>query len=325
MSRESIPTKTELSQPELRSLLETKLKSFQPLLEAGLKEYNQALADDTFEDQPGEPAGTGEAKKQAFQNKLTALFDRAEKIKIKLDSGEPLPQSTPEIQTTYTHPDGKVETITLDIEAKLQDFLSFYQKTNIDLPPNFEDTIRDIWNQNQIDIEQALEQSGFDDLLIIPGNIPLTELKDKMSMESGYYESSNFTNGGGFTGAISQNVDKSRIILYHKKTLPEVQTETGLDVHLNITAGDALKLFEAKPDEHMTLTDFIIMERKVFEESGIHLSDYQKKSGQWLNTKSGALLVNSDWNPRLHRLGVVVVDLTGQDGHLGVRPSRCFF
>jgi hypothetical protein len=75
----------------------------------------------------------------------------------------------------------------------------------------------------------------------------------------------------------------------------------------------------------MTLTDFIIMERKVFEESGIHLSDYQKKSGQWLNTKSGALLVNSDWNPRLHRLGVVVVDLTGQDGHLGVRPSRCFF
>ena len=46
-------------------------------------------------------------------------------------------------------------------------------------------------------------------------------------MESGYYESGNFTSGGGFAGAVSQNVDKPRLILVHKtqnlKDRPELE------------------------------------------------------------------------------------------------------
>jgi hypothetical protein len=319
------PEKPEKSQKELRATLEQKFASLKPTLQAGAKEYEQALKDDVFEDQDGEPAGTGEARKQALQKKLTALFDRAEKLKAKLDSGEILSQATPEISTTYTHPDGKAETITLDFEAKLQEFISFYQKTNIDLPADFEDTVRNLWERNQTEIEQAIEQKGFDDMLIIPGNIPLTELKDKLTMENGYWESSSFKEGNSFAGAVSLNTDKPRIILYHKKTLPEVQAETGLDVHLNITAGDALKLFQQNPDQHMTLADFIIMERKVFEESGIHISDWNKKSGQWLNTKSAARLVYSCWNPSAHQLYVNADALTNRHGVLGVRPACCFY
>jgi hypothetical protein len=313
------------SQAELRTALELKLQSLKPTLEEGIKEYEQALEDDVFEDAEGEPAGTGEAKKVAMQNKLTALFDRAEKMRERLDSGEPIPQATPEISTTYTHPDGKTETITLDFEAKLTEFLSFYQKTNVDLPLDFEDTARDLWDRNQAEIEQAITQNGFEDMLIIPGNIPLADLAEKMKMESGNYTGSNFDEGGGFTGAISPNADQPRIILFHKKTLPEVQAETGLDVHLNITAGEALKLFQQKPNEHMTLPDFIIMERKIFEESGIHISDYTKKSGQWLNTKSGTRLVYSRWFPSDHQLFVNAFDLTYRIDSLGVRPARCFF
>ena len=55
-------------------------------------------------------------------------------MKARLDSKEILPQATPEISASYTHPDSKVETITLDLEAKLQEFISFYQKTRVDLP-----------------------------------------------------------------------------------------------------------------------------------------------------------------------------------------------
>ena len=110
-----------------------------------------------------------------------------------------------------------------------------------------------------------------------------------------------------------------------KKNLPEVQAETGLDVHLNITALDALKLFEKNPEDHMTLSDFIIMERKVFEDSGTHISDRNKKSGQWLNTKSGARLVCSYWDPDDPKLTVGAGDLESQGGALGVRHSRCFF
>ena len=146
-----------------------------------------------------------------------------------------------------------------------------------------------------------------------------------MKMENGNYTSGNFDEGGGFAGAVSLNTDKPRIILFRKKNLPEVQAETGLDVHLNITALDALKLFEKNPEDHMTLSDFIIMERKVFEDSGTHISDRNKKSGQWLNTKSGARLVCSYWDPDDPKLTVGAGDLESQGGALGVRPSRCFF
>ena len=95
------------------------------------------------------------------------------------------------------------ETITLNFESKLQDYLSFYKRNKIDLPLNFEDTIRDIWDRNQVKIEQAIKQNGFDELLIIPGNLPLTEIKDKMSMEQGYYEGPNFQEEGSFSEAIS--------------------------------------------------------------------------------------------------------------------------
>gem|GEM_PF-3443001 len=51
-------------------------------------------------------------------------------------SKEPLPQSSPEISAEYTRPDGKKETLTFDIEKKLEDFLSFYKKTKIDFEEN---------------------------------------------------------------------------------------------------------------------------------------------------------------------------------------------
>ena len=141
-------------------------------------------------------------------------------------------------------------------------------------------------------------------------------------MENGYYF---YQVKDDFSDVTSQNVDKPRIILFHKKTLPKIQEENVLDVHLNIKAGDALKLFEENPEEHMNLSDFIIMERKIFEELGIHISDYTEKSGQWLNTKSGARLVSSYWDPDIRRLSVNASGLEGQSGDLGVRPSRCFF
>jgi hypothetical protein len=308
------PEKTEKSQAELREALELKLKSLKPSLQAGIKEYEQALRDDIFEDQEGEPEGSGEARKEAFQKKLTDIFDRAEKIKKQLDSGEPLTQASPEISTTYTHPDGKKETITLDFEAKLQDFISFYQKTNIDLSADFEDIAREIWDKSQTDIEQAIEQNGFDDMLIIPGDIPLADLAEKMKMESGNWTSSNFTGGGGFAGAVSQNTEFVRIVLVHKTK--ELTERPELNSTLN-TKGQDVKL-----DQALTLEDYIVFQRKYFEETGKHLDETKYT---WLATKSGTRLVNSGWLPGARELVVDASDLEGRDDCLGVRPSRCFF
>ena len=319
------PKQPEKSQAELRAVLAQRLNSLKPAMQDGMKEYQQALEDDVFEDQPDEAAGAGEARKEAMQNKLTAIFDRAEKMKAKLDSKENLPQAQEGISAAYTHPDGRQETINLSFETKLADFLSFYQTTKIDLPADFEDTVREIWEKNQTEIEQAIEQNGFDDMLIIPPVADTGDLSEKMKMEKGYWIGSNFNEGGGFAGAKSENADKPRIILFHKKTLPKIQEENGIDVHLNITAGDAKKLFEQNPDKQMNLIDFLILERKIFDESNIHISDYKEKSGQWLNTGAGAHLVNSSWHPDTHRLDVAAYGPEYQNGNLGFRPARCFF
>ena len=197
MSRETITQmakaaekvkKPEKSQAELRAVLEQKLIILKPTLQEGIREYEEALKNGVFEDAEIELDGTGVVRKETMQTKLNALFNRAEKMKARLDSKEALPQATPEISTSYTHPDGKKETITLDLEAKLQDFISFYQKTKVDLPPNFEDTIRDLWDRNQIEIEQVIEQNGFDEMLIVPATPDIGKLSEKMKMENGYYD-----------------------------------------------------------------------------------------------------------------------------------------
>jgi hypothetical protein len=146
------PKKPEKSQAELRAVLEQKLIALKPTLQEGIREYEEALEYGVFEDDEGEQEGAGVFRKDALQDRLTAIFDRAEKMKAKLDSKETLPQATPEISTSYTHSDGKKETITLDLEAKLQEFLSLYKKTKFDLTPDFEDTIRDIWDRSQLQI-----------------------------------------------------------------------------------------------------------------------------------------------------------------------------
>jgi len=240
---------------------------------------------------------------------LSTLNNRMEKI-----YGKEKKDSTTKISVSYNHPDGKKETIALDLEAKLQEFISFYQKTKIDLPPDFEDTIRDLWERSQIEIEQAIEENGFDEMLIIPGNIPLTDLKEKMTMENGYYESENFISGGGFAGVVSQNTDKTRLILVHKTQ--NLKDRPELEKTLNIKGQDI------KLDQTLTLEDYIIFQRKYFEETGKHLDEV---GWTWLATKAGARLVCSGWNPVLHRLHVVANVFDGQDGSLGVRPSRCFF
>jgi len=314
MARAKKPEKPEKSQEELRAVLAQKLAAMKPTLQDGAKEYEQALKEEIFEDQPGEPAGSGEARKEALQNKLTALFDRAEKMKAKLDSGEEIPQATPEVSATYTHPDGKKEAISLDFEQKLQEFLVFYQKNNINLPPDFEDVVRDLWDKNQSEIEQVIEQGGFNELLIVPGSIPLTELKDKLTMESGYWESSNFKSGNSFAGAKSQNTDKSRIILVHKNQ--ELTERPELASTLNIKGQDV------KLDQTLTLEDYLVFQKKYFEETNKHLDETKYV---WLATKAGTRLVCSGWDPSDHRLSLAADDLTYQRGNLGVRPARCFF
>ena len=278
-----IPEKTkkaEKSQVELRKILEKRLFGMKKIIKDGMEEYNQALQEESFEDQEGEKENTGEDRKEAMQSKINALFDKAEQMKEKLDSKEKLPNFTESIFTSYTNPDKKVENISFSLEEKLKEHIAFYKKTKLDLPPDFEDSIREIWENNLDEIQKAIEENGFNEMLLVPGNISLTELNSKMT--KGYTttcQSSNFKDGGSFAGAKSQNVDKPRIVLVHK--IQNLEDNPELAKTLNI------KVQDVKLDEILTLEDYLVFQRKYFEENGKHLDEV---STTWLATKLGARL-----------------------------------
>ena len=214
------------------------------------------------------------------------------------------------IATTYQN-----ESISLDIEQKLQEFISFYQKTNIDLPPDFEDNIKEIWSRNIDKIKESIEQNGFNEILLMPENIPLSDLNSKMT--EGYnptYQGDNFKSGGSFMGAKSPNVDKMRIVLVHNtqnlKDRPELKNTLNMK-------GKALNL-----DEILTLEDYLVFQRKYFKETGKHLDEV---GATWLSTKSGSRLVNAGWSPSGSRVDVDADGLGYRSGDLGARPSRSFF
>ena len=310
------PPKPEKSQAELRGVLESRLVSLKPVLKDEIAGYKQALEEGRFEDQADEPAGAGETRRVSFDNKITALLDRAEGMKNKLDSKESLPQSQEEIQAHYTHPDNHQETITLNLEVRLQEFLAFYQTTNIELPPNFEDAIREIWNNNQAEIEQAIEQNGFDELLIIPPTPDLGELSNRMKMDNGYYDAIKSSSTVPTLKDIplqSEHTAQPRIILVHKAQ--NLKDRPELKATLNTKGKDV------KQDQALTLEEYIIFQRKYFQETGKHLDEV---GWTWLATKAGTLLIYSNWRPGRRGLYVVAYGLGLQGGDLGVRPTRCF-
>jgi len=307
------PDKPQKSQAELRAALESKFYSLKPIIDQGTEEYRQALKQGTFEDQEGEEEGSGEARKLALQHKLTALVDRAERLKAILDSKEPLPESTPEIFVEYTHPDGHKETITLDLEQKLQEFISLYKKTNLDLPPDFEDTMRDIWNRHYDEIEQEAQEYGFDELLLIPPTPYLPELSQKMKMENWYRTGETFDAMGGFSYATSKNNIVPRLILVHNSQ--NLKDHPELAKTLN-TKGSDVNL-----DQALTLEDYLIFQRHYFETTGKHLDG---QSISWLATKSGAWLVNCRWDSFYQKLAVFSRDLGQGAVNVGVRSCRRF-
>ncbi|MEK7498763.1 MAG: AAA family ATPase, partial [Patescibacteria group bacterium] len=198
------------------------------------------------------------------------------------------------IATTYQQ-----ESITLDIEKKLNEFISFYKQHAIDLPPNFEDQIKHIWEHNSDNIQEAIEQHGFNELLLIPGNTPLDELNTKMT--EGYtttYQGTDFTSGGSFAGAKSQHVDKPCIVLVHKTQ--NLKDRPELAATLNIKGQDV------NQDETLTLEDYLIFQRKYFEDTTKHLDE---DGWTWLATKSGTRLVDACWSPGSGQLYVFASDL----------------
>ncbi|MBP6911924.1 MAG: hypothetical protein KBB88_01875 [Candidatus Pacebacteria bacterium] len=309
--------KPEKSQAELRRSLEERFLGMKRITKEGMEEYKKALQEELFEDKEGEPEGSGEKRREAMQVSMNALFDRAEQMKAKLDSKEELPNYTESISIAYAHPDNKLENITFSLEEKLEEYIAFYKKTKLNLPPDFEDSIKEIWENNIDEIQKAIQENGFDDMLLMPEKIPLEELNTKMTerYKNKTWESSDFTEGGSFAGAKSKNVEKTRIVLVHK--VADMKDRPELEETLNIKGEDV------NLDKTLTLEDYLVFQRKFFEETKKHLD--AGNTWTWLATKSGARLVDALWHPSASQVVVFAADLGSRSEWIGARPSRSFF
>ena len=218
---------------------------------------------------------------------------------------------------TSTNPDTKkqiIETITLNIEKKLEEFLSFYEKNNVVLPAGFKESMQDIWQRNQEGIREAIAEKGFNDFLLMPGNLPLPDLAEKMKMEKGHWESDSFKEGGSFQGAKSEQVENPRLVLLHNAK--ELTDRPELAETLNIKGEDV------SLDETLTLEDYLVFQKKYCEKTGTHLDE---EKYVWLATKSGSRLVHVRWASGLRELRVDADDLDDRSERLGRRLSRSFF
>ena len=249
------------------------------------------------------------------QNKdefLNGLGRRFEKI-----YGKDKKSQTEEIETTYTftNKDGKVEKteqITINIEQKLNEYISFYKSHGLEIPDDFEEQIREIWNNNLDEIEKEIEAYGFNEILLIPPTTDLPDLAEKMK-ETTYYEGNNFREDGSFEKAKSQNQDKVRLVLTHNAQ--NLKDHPELAKTLNIRGQDV------PLDQTLSLEEYLILSKKYFEETGKHLDEY---GATWLSTESGSRLVDSSWSPGNGKRDVNANDFSFRYDSLGFRSSRSY-
>ncbi len=218
------------------------------------------------------------------------------------------------LSTNYEHPDGRVEDITLDLEATLKDFESFYNTHGIPVPPDFAPKIREIFTTNQTAIENEIKTKGFNKMLVVPGNLSLPDIAKKLEMENGYYLWDDFKNAGGFARAIeTTHTENHRLILVHDAK--ELTNRPELASTLNITGIDA------ENHDPLSLTDYLVFANHHYTKTGEHL-DTTKYT--WTSTQAGSGFVRVAWYPGGGQLGVDVGVPGGARGSLGVRPSAVF-
>lgn len=208
-----------------------------------------------------------------------------------------------------------VERISLDLESQLPRFRSFYETNALPLPANFEESMRDIWSRNQEQIKKAMEEYGFDDILLIPATSSLPTVHTLTSKDyNPTYEGDNFKAGGSFAG-VTEDTSKPRILLVHKKNAQNLKDHPILKETLNKPATD----FSSEP---LTLTDYLIYQRLYFQETGKHLDE---SGWTWCpGSKSGTRVVDAVWGPGGGRLRVSAAVPGVSDSDLGCRLSRLF-
>jgi len=276
----------------------------------------------------------------AIQKKIEEKLTATEKIFPK------------EIKAIFTNPEtNEQKEIVFNIKEKIKEAQEFYKNHNLPIPN--EQEIKKIFRGSKAEIQKEIAMYGYDNILIIPENLPSTEkLHEQMSKDyNATWTGSNFNQGGGFTGAKTTSDSKARIILCHSdenvyenddanpfnkatldKSIRQLSGLTQEEIDRRVENNEEVPVsFEAVingkkiqiKSEGFSLNEYLIFQRQYFEKTNKHLDS---NGWTWLpKTRSGSRFVGSAWIPDDDdRLNVHANDAGVSNGGLGCRLSRSF-
>jgi hypothetical protein len=259
-----------------------------------------------------------------------------------------------EIKAIFKNPETNQEKeIVFNLRERIKESQVFYQKFNLPVPDEKE--IRAIWRKNYKEIQKEMETYGYDEMLIIPENLPNTESLNQTLIESmpnttATYQSNIFKKGNGFSGAKHTEKTKTKIIFCHqdqnihenekanifnKQTLGKnilqlsgldqaelerrVQNQENIPINFETEINGQKILIQS---EGLSLNEYLIFQRQYFEKTNNHLDE---KGWTWLlKTFSASRVVVSSWNPDNRQLSVRAYDLGLSADYLACRLSRSF-
>lgn len=150
------------------------------------------------------------------------LEDRKDALREKL--------SPQDLKATWENPATKTkENIEINIKEKIESFKSFYkERLNLELTQEQIRETNSIFKKHQAEMLKEMETYGYDEVLIIPENLPNTETLNEELIETikdlnpktgkiepviATYQSDNFKQGEGFNGLRNTEKSKTKVIL----------------------------------------------------------------------------------------------------------------
>jgi len=242
------------------------------------------------------------------------------------------------ISTEYKYKDEKgkevVETIELDFETEISSAISLYEKHGIEIPVDFKEQMQAMWAENIEDIKKAMSEKGFDKVLFIPEALPnLKELDKKMT--AGYEkDKGDETYWGIEADSVTETTRAGmRMVLVHKA--PDLTAQPELKKTLDKKYGGEKENGKdnkaedfIKTGEALTATEYFILQRDIFEKTGVHIDSKMTPDGSifvtWLpGSRVGSQVVRAYFHPVFGRVLVDAYD--AGSSHSAWLPSRPLF
>jgi len=287
--------------------------------------------------------------------KVLAKYQEMEKV-----LGIVVEKSASTLRTMWPNPETGVEQeVKIDLEKTLEEQKTFYKdrlKLEID-----EAKVRAIWKENYAEIKSEVEKYGYDEVIIIPEDLPEEEVLNQGLIETmtetvggkkekvaATYQGSNFKSGGSFAGVKNSYSPEYHIVLTHSigniedhpilkatrnKTVMGVTGLNEAEVNALIASGSDLQVnceieingqkikIEAEGE---SLEEYIVQQGIHFGKTGEHLDAKGSSYARLLKSRSGSRVVYASWYPDDRQLFVYAIDSGIAHGTLGLRLSRSF-